>query len=105
MTFVMMSLFKIGICLTLIADRHAPIKKRKAKEVKLRSIPWINPDIAKMITIKNNLFERKKRQPSNENIKIVYNIFRNRVNRELKKAKKAHYTDYFKEHSNNIRKT
>ena len=74
-------------------------------EVKLRSTPWINPELAKMIRIKNTLFERKKRQPTNENIKSLYNRFRNRVNRELKKAKKTHYTDYFNEHSNNIRKT
>ena len=87
------------------ADRHAPIKKLNAKEVLLRSKPWIYPDLAKMIHIKNNLFGRKKRQPTNLDIKILYNKFRNRVNRELKKAKKSHYTEYFNEHSNNVRKT
>ena len=85
-------------------DRHAPIKKLNAKELKLRSKPWIKSDLAKMIQIKNKLFERKKRQPSNLNIKILYNKFRNRVDRELKKAKKSHYTEYFSTHSSNIRK-
>ena len=87
------------------SDRHAPIRKLNAKEVKLRSKPWINSDLAKMIKIKNKLFERKKRQPLNENIKVLYNRFRNRVDRELKKSKKSHYTEYFNEHSSNIRKT
>ena len=87
------------------SDRHAPIRKLNAKEVKLRSKPWINSDLAKMIKIKNKLFERKKRQPLNENIKVLYNRFRNRVDRELKRSKKSHYTEYFNEHSNNIRKT
>ena len=41
-----------------------------------------------MIRIKNKLFFRKKRQPNNVNIKKLYNIFRNRVNRELKKNQK-----------------
>ena len=41
-----------------------------------------------MIKIKNKLFFRKKRQPNNENVKLLYNIFRNRANRELKKIKK-----------------
>ena len=70
------------------ADRHAPIKKLNKREVLLRSKPWINPDLAKMIRIKNNLYGRKKRQPANLNIKSLYNRFRNRVNRELKKQRK-----------------
>ena len=35
----------------------------------------------------------------------LYNLFRNRVNRELKKAKKNYYTKYFEENNNNIKKT
>ena len=58
-----------------------------------------------MIKIKNKLFERTKRQSSNENVKHLYNIFRNKVNRELKKSKKSYYTTYFEEHSNNFKKT
>ena len=45
-----------------------------------------------------------KRQPSNENVKFLYNIFRNRVNRDLKKSKKSYYATYFVEHCNNIKK-
>ena len=58
-----------------------------------------------MINIKNKLFNRKKRQPNNENIKLLYNIFRNRVNRELKKSKKDYYSQYFEENKNNSKKT
>ena len=58
-----------------------------------------------MIRIKNNLFARKKRQPLNDNIKVLYNKFRNRVNRELTKSKKSYYTDFFNKHCNNIKKT
>ena len=87
------------------ADRHAPIRKLNANEVKLRSKPWINDDLAKMIRIKNKLFERKKRQPSNMGIKSLYNRFRNRVDRELKKAKKSHFTEYFNVHKDNLKKT
>ena len=86
-------------------DRHVPIKKLTAKEVKLKSKPWISVELSKMIKVKNKLFERKKRQPSNENVKQLYNIFRNRVNRELKKSKKMYFTAYFEEHINNIKKT
>ena len=55
--------------------------------------------------MKNKLFERKKRQPNNENVKILYNLFRNKVNRELSKSKKSHYATYFENHCNNIKKT
>ena len=51
--------FKIKGC----ADRHAPVRKLNAKQVKLKSKPWISQDLAKMIRIKNNIFARKKRQP------------------------------------------
>ena len=58
-----------------------------------------------MIKIKNKLFHRKKRQPNNLEIKRLYNLFRNGVNRELKKAKRNYYTKYFEVNSNNIKKT
>ena len=36
-----------------------------------------------MIKIRNKIFARRKRQPNNENIKRLYNLFRNRVSREF----------------------
>ena len=61
-------------------DRHAPLKKVKMKELKLNSKPWITPEIARMIKHRDNLYKRKKRQPNNDNIRSLYNIFRNMVN-------------------------
>ena len=86
-------------------ERHAPLKKLTLKEIKLKHKPWITADINKMIKIKNKLFQRKKRQANNLEIKRLYNLFRNRVNRELKKAKRNYYTKYFDENNNNIKKT
>ena len=86
-------------------ERHAPITKLNYREIKLKVKPWITPKLSKMIKIKNKMFERKKRQPLNDYVKFLYNIFRNRVNRELKKSKKSYYDSYFEEHSNNIKKT
>ncbi len=86
-------------------DRHAPLKKLNRKDLKLKSKPWITPEIIRLIKERNNLFKRKKRQPSNENVNRLYNLFRNRINRELKKSKKVYYTKYFEENKNNIKKT
>ena len=85
-------------------DRHAPIKKLNCRDIKLKVKPLITAELSKMIKIKNKLFGKKKRQPINENVKYLYNIFRNRVNRELKKSKKTYYAAYFEEHSKNIKK-
>ena len=74
-------------CLGGCVDQHAKLKKVKMKELKLNSKPWITPEIARMIKHRDNLFKPKKRQPNNDNIRSLYNIFRNRVNLELEKSK------------------
>ena len=58
-----------------------------------------------MISIRDRLFARKKRQPENEHVREVYNRVRNRVSRELGKSKKQHYESYFEEMNTNIKKT
>ena len=85
-------------------NRHAPLKKLSPKEIKIKNKPWLNTIILKMIKIRNKVFHRKKRQPNNEHCKRLYNLLRNRINRELKKSKKQYYKDYFNEHVNNIKK-
>ena len=82
--------FRIGIChlimlminlifflkITGCVDRHAPIKELTPKEIKLKSKPWITPNINMLIRNKNKLFIRK-RQPNNAKIKVLYNQKRN----------------------------
>ena len=87
------------------ANRHAPVKKLTPKEVKLKLKPWISPEISKLIRIRDKLFARKKRQPDNERVKLLYNNVRNKVNREMKRSKKDYYSSYFEEHKSNIKKT
>ena len=38
-------------------------------------------------------------------IRRLYHLFRNRVNGDLKKAKRNYYTKYFEDNSQNIKKT
>ena len=86
-------------------DRHAPFKKLTPKEINIKNKPWLSAEILKMIKVRNKTFERKIRQPGNENCRRLYNLLRNRVNREIKKSKKNYYADYFKEHVKDIKKT
>ena len=91
--------------LTGTADRHAPIKKLSPKEVKRRLNPWITPEIIKLIRVRDRLFTQKKRDPDNLLVKQAYNQARNRVQRNIQKAKKEYHKSYFETHSTNIKKT
>ena len=86
-------------------DRHAPIKKLNKKKIKNRLKPWINAYILKMISHRDKLFHKKKKNPLNLFIKNAYNLFRNRITRELKKAKKAYFKEFFENNLNNMKKT
>ena len=92
--------FKLAGCI----ERHAPIKKLKPSEIRTKQKPWITSELQRMIRLKNKFFHRKKRQPNNENANRIYNIFRNRVNRERKRAKENYYTNYFNENSKSSKK-
>ena len=43
--------------------------------------------------------------PLNQHIKRSYNLFRNRITREIKKAKRKYYKEYFDANLNNMKKT
>ena len=85
-------------------NRHAPMRKLNPKEIKIKNKPWMTPHIVKQIKLRNKIFERKKRQPENENIQIVFKQLRNRINREISNAKIKYYTQYFDEYKNNTKK-
>ena len=55
--------------------------------------------------MRDRLFARKKREPDNDLVKQTYNRARNRVGREIQKAKRSHNKTYFEAHKTNIRKT
>ena len=96
--FVMMSQYKIGISLMTLSMIHLmifilkskdlltgtpTIKKLSPEEVRMKNIPWLSADILKLIKVRNKVFARKRENPTN--CKRLYNLLRNRVNRELKK--------------------
>ena len=55
-----------------------------------------------MIKIRNNLFACKERQHNNANITKLYNLFRNRINREIKQS--IYYNNYFNKYSSDMKK-
>ena len=80
-------------------------QKISRKELKKMTKPWINSYILKMISHKDRPFHQKKNNPLNNRINNVYNLFRNRVTREIRKAKKEYYKIYFENNLSNMKKT
>ena len=58
-----------------------------------------------MISHRDRLFRRKKEDPLNQHIKHSYNLFRNRITREIKKSKRKYYKEFFEGNLNNMKKT
>ena len=78
-------------------NRHAPIKKLNQKEQKSNQNPWITKEVWKKIKHRNKLFAQRKGNPNDVNIKIIYVLFRNAINRDIKAAKKSYWSFYFDE--------
>ena len=85
-------------------NRHVPLKKMSPKEIKEKSKPWVTKHIQKLIKHRNKLFRKKKQNPNNVDNLRLYNLFRNRVNNELKKSKKTYYKNYFHNNSKDVKK-
>ena len=58
------------------------------KETRFLSKPSITNEIKHKINDRDKIFYRKKNAPHDKYLKIVYNKFRNSVNRDIKNAKK-----------------
>ena len=83
-------------------DLHAPIKKLNRKLQTLEKFVYYKNDLSQ----KQVIFKRKKENLLNNKIKITcYNLFHNRINREIKKAKKAYYQEYFRNNLSNMKNT
>ena len=86
-------------------DRHAPLKRMNNRQQKKMANPWISKNIIKMISHRERLLHRKKESPCNQHLEKSYKLFRNRITREIKKAKKKYYKEYFENNINNMKKT
>ena len=65
----------------------------------------MNKIILRMIKHRDKLFKKKKENPLNLNYQRAYKLFRNRITRELKKAKKDYYKKFFETNIGNMKNT
>ena len=71
-------------------DSHFPKEKVTRKNIKLRTKPWINGEIQKLMSCRDKLFIKMNNGPTESN-KYLYRKFRNRVVPEQCKEKRNYF--------------
>ena len=71
-----------------VLDKHAPLQHKKIRSNK---VPWMTSDIKKLMNTREN-FKRKAILTNNENDWLIFKTTRNKVNIELRNAKKDYYS-------------
>ena len=89
--------------LNSLTHKHAPIKKRSRKELKLVEKPWINSRLQKMMRIRDKILLKLRKKPTDDNLNL-YKKFRNRVSNELKESKSRYFHNYFSSNCQNMKK-
>ena len=82
--------------------QHAPLKKVNQKQLKLRTKPWVNPHIKKLINYRDKLL-RKLRKSHSKNTEELYKKFRNRVVRKNRTSRKKYFETYFQTDKSNMK--
>ena len=90
-----------------LLDKYIPLKKLTKEEFKQSRSPWITNGILKSISRKDKLFDKYRKCKNNAikaDIHIEYKRLKNRITSLIYFSKKSHYTKYFNQYSNNIKK-
>ena len=77
-----------------LVNKHCPQKRLNKKRLKLRSKPWINNRILKVMRTRDRLFQQFKSSNSETDLR-AFKLFRNRVVNELKESKKKLLSSLF----------
>ena len=88
-------------------DKYYPLQKLTRKEFKQTLKPWITTGILNSIKRKDELFKKYmncKNSTIKDNLHKEYKTLKNRITSLIYFSKKTHYTKYFEQYSNNIKK-
>ena len=81
---------------------HVPKKKVTKNGLKLRSKPWVNTRIQKLVHYRDKLFANMNRNSTPSN-RYLYKKFRKRVVAEQRKSKIDYFQKYFETIKTNMR--
>ena len=82
-------------------DKHAPLRTRRIKK---RKSPWITNDLRHRIFNRDYLKKNATRSNDSE-IWSQYKHARNQINNEIKKTKRAYFTNHLDLNKGNMKKT
>ena len=88
---------------TSLVEKHVPTRIYTKKELKLKSKPWINRRIQKMMRICDQLLRKMKKNRCEDTTKL-YISFRNRVVNELKESRLSYYQNFFEVNGKSMEK-
>ena len=86
---------------TNILDSIAPIKQVR---IKLRTEPWIDANILQLIRERDRLLLLSNKNKSNKDLRKLFNETRNKLQREIKKAKANYLKNKVEENQNDSKK-
>ena len=86
---------------TNILNEVAPIKKVR---INTRTEPWMSSEILKLISKRDKALNLANKYKSNTFLREEFNELRNKVQREIKKAKSNFFKDKIEENKNNPKK-
>ena len=83
--------------------QHVPFKQTTSRELRLKSKPWINPYIQKVMQYRDRLLRTFHRTHSKET-EDLYKKFRNRVANNIRKSKVKYFHEFFTQNKGNMKK-
>ena len=83
-------------------NKHAPLRKKSRKEVKLGNKPWITKGILNLSKIKNKLYQISLTGKS-EDVKL-YKTYRNKLSHIKELSKREYYSQLVYNSKHNMRK-
>ena len=86
--------------ISVIIDKHIPVKQITQTELKLNSKPWIMPALKRSIQIKNK-WHKKFLKTKSIYYYNKFKYYRNKLNHLLKLSKKQYYNKYFLDNKHN----
>eukprot|EP00732_Lithocolla_globosa_P001166 Lithocolla_globosa_v1_NODE_538_length_3793_cov_198.788235.p1 type:complete len:860 gc:universal NODE_538_length_3793_cov_198.788235:2774-195(-) len=89
-----------------ISHKHIPSKNSKCKHKTSQARKeWITSELKKKIKKQHTLYEQSQKQPQNTEVKQEHSKYKNKLRKEIKKAKRQYYEDEFTKHLSNSKKT
>ena len=81
-----------------------PIRRVSKRRIKMKHKPWMSHEILSMIKEKHKFFKKYLKNKTPENLSL-YKEKRNKIKREVEKAKKQYYHTYFNNCKYDVKKS